>query len=44
MVQECGKVRMEILTLANGKMEKQKDMEFTLGLMEIDMKDNLNNV
>jgi len=38
---ECGKEQKVIHMLANGSSAKQMDMEFTLGLMEIDIKANL---
>jgi hypothetical protein len=44
MVLECGEVKKETLILVNGNMEKQMDMGFINGLMEIGMKDNLKNV
>lgn len=40
MVLVYGEDLKEILILGNGKMEKQMDMEYILGLMEIDIKDN----
>ncbi len=40
MVLEFGEDLKEILILANGKMEKLMDMEYILGLMVIDIKDN----
>jgi len=41
---EYGEDLKVIHILVNGKMVKHKDMEFIHGLMETDMKDNLNNV
>ena len=40
MVLVYGEDLKEILILGNGKMEKLMDMEYILGLMEIDIKDN----
>lgn len=41
MVQVCGEDLKEIAILDNGVSEKHMDMEFILGLMEIDIKVNL---
>lgn len=44
MDQVYGEAVKEIHILENGKMVKHMDMEFIHGLMEIDIKVNLNNV
>jgi len=44
MVLECGEVSKEIHIKDNGEMEKLKDMVFIHGRMEINIKDNSNNV
>ncbi len=41
MAQECGEASRETAMLASGEWEKQRDMEFMFGLMEIDMKEIL---
>ena len=41
MAVEFGRVRKEIVILVNGSMEKPMDSEYTSGLTEIVMKDNL---
>jgi len=43
MDQEYGEGQKVIPILDNGKTEKQMDMEFIHGSMEIDIKVNLNN-
>ena len=40
MVRAFGKEQKEILTQGNGNMERQMDMESTLGSMAIDMKES----